>query len=907
MDRITLALFATISSLVLLLSQAEVSVAQSGDGTVAVGFSVREPVAEEVTIDLLTIDQFTKTGVSQTPVSGAKVKVFDRDVLNGLEVTLLDGITKVSLTKNPDGSLYPDIFESLEAKAAQVSSCTTDIDGHAICVEATPGNYLVLVEFVDIDGRKVISGKPKSLEDLVDVDADGNIDLINHTGICFDTSQNPLLDTNGDWTDNNCDGVLDTGVTKEFQIIKVIRKKTDEFGQPIVELGRGSKRVVVGSYLEIIYPEFTIWEEGVTSYLYPFILTSDSEWTADICAEVPVGYDIVGVYDAFGNLFATTKCVHTVVANTKLVVAFEVVDLASPPPQVTATFTVRDQRGNVHNFGLHTGGHRKGKDASMSLSEPKAKFLLLADSVGGRMEDLANDIAFRINVDQKGIVSGGTGDNEVALEVNKVWFNTKIEEGKRILIAEFSDAGDPVLPPQDVTNSCTTTTDQIVCAALLTGPQGSLAVFALAAITVPNTPPVATAAFVPIDVGEIEGTFSIVATGTDPDADPTTVLAVITTPSTVGLELHLIESVDLKISFDLEGGKLTILGPDPRAILEVLRQSNGFPVQDGETIKVRIEDNQMVKIDRPKNGALKIIAPLVYLEVTVTDAFGASSTATASLIFAPEVTATVGLDTPIFATANAVIGQGDEKRVNENEKVVVEPVVHLQAPKASPLVFSQTIARINVDKETQLETPDGQVGLIVPADFLGPEAALRTIELELKNLDPATFKVPEEGQFIRVIEVNSLVDGRDGLVNSATPVMLVIPLNFQDIARSGGDPSTLMVLRLDPVTDIWEPLPTNFNDSSGPPRLLAYLHDLNHSTIGVFHPNAKQQQTELPPAVGVAGGAPAKPISELTKGSGWPRTWVAGFTAGVIGVLLIVFAGSALLRRRPQRPVETPV
>ena len=155
------------------------------------------------------------------------------------------------------------------------------------------------------------------------------------------------------------------------------------------------------------------------------------------------------------------------------------------------------------------------KDTSTLLSEPGSKFLLLAGSVDGEIGDLSNDIAFGIKVVTIDIGDADLGDTEVTLEASKAWFDTKISEGKRIFIAKFNDAGDPVPPPQNVTNTCTATSDPVVCTATLTGVQGSLSVFALAAITVPNTAPVATAAFSAIDVISSKGTFSVVATGSE--------------------------------------------------------------------------------------------------------------------------------------------------------------------------------------------------------------------------------------------------------------------------------------------------------------------------------------------------------------------------------------------------------
>ena len=142
--------------------------------------------------------------------------------------------------------------------------------------------------------------------------------------------------------------------TKDFQIIKVLKKDGTK------QFGGGKKTVVIGSYLEIISLDYSIWEEGVTTYVYPFIFKGDSDWTVDVCTEVPEAYSIVGVYDENSNLVSTTECVQTIVAETK-VIAFEVVDLQSPPPHMKAKFKIK-HKGKRHNFDLDTPGHRKGKD-----------------------------------------------------------------------------------------------------------------------------------------------------------------------------------------------------------------------------------------------------------------------------------------------------------------------------------------------------------------------------------------------------------------------------------------------------------------------------------------------------------------------------------------------------------------
>jgi hypothetical protein len=118
--------------------------------------------------------------------------------------------------------------------------------------------------------------------------------------------------------------------------------------------------VLTGSYLEIVSPDYAVWEEGISSYIYPYIFGADSDWEVDLCGEVPGGYQIVGVYDAGDNLVADTNCVQ-IMANEDKVVAFDVVDLQSPPPHLKAKFKIK-HKGKLRQLDLDTPGHRKGKD-----------------------------------------------------------------------------------------------------------------------------------------------------------------------------------------------------------------------------------------------------------------------------------------------------------------------------------------------------------------------------------------------------------------------------------------------------------------------------------------------------------------------------------------------------------------
>lgn len=108
---------------------------------------------------------------TRKPLEGAVVEVFDRNLLNGLTITTLDG-DKVELTKNPDGSLGDDIFESVRAeKEAKVGECVTDGKGVCYVYENGVGDYLIVVKYIDEKYKQVVyTSLPKSPEDFKKID-----------------------------------------------------------------------------------------------------------------------------------------------------------------------------------------------------------------------------------------------------------------------------------------------------------------------------------------------------------------------------------------------------------------------------------------------------------------------------------------------------------------------------------------------------------------------------------------------------------------------------------------------------------------------------------------------------------------------------------------------------------------
>jgi len=246
------------------------------------------PVGDANLVELHVIDQQNAgacpggAGSCKSPIASAEVRVFDRN----------DPVFQAAYgTKNPAGGIYNQVFEN---DIGRVGACTTGSDGRCTAGEETTGDYLAVVKYVDPSGQTVYTGKPKSPEDF------------DATGLA----------------------------SKEFQAIKVLRRDGS------LQFSGGSKTVVTGSYLEIVYPDFAIWEDPAQGYVYPFIFTSDSEWTVDVCAQVPAGYNIVGVYDQYGSLLTGVQCVQTFVAGQTKVVAFEVVEVGSPEPTLTAQLVV---------------------------------------------------------------------------------------------------------------------------------------------------------------------------------------------------------------------------------------------------------------------------------------------------------------------------------------------------------------------------------------------------------------------------------------------------------------------------------------------------------------------------------------------------------------------------------------
>lgn len=206
-----------------------------------------------------------------------------------------------------------------------MGACTTDGSGQCTAGEERVGDYLVIVKYADPSGATVYMGKTKSPADFID-------------GLA----------------------------SKDFLLIRVVKRDGS------VQLSGAARTVVTGSYLEIVYPDFAVWEDMAAGYVYPFIFTSDSDWAVDVCAQVPTGYEIVGVYDEYGDLVSGVDCVQTFVAGETKVVAFDVMEVGSPAPVLGVVLSV-EHEGKLTEVEVDVPGARTYVESDTQASPQRVE------------------------------------------------------------------------------------------------------------------------------------------------------------------------------------------------------------------------------------------------------------------------------------------------------------------------------------------------------------------------------------------------------------------------------------------------------------------------------------------------------------------------------------------------------
>ena len=142
----------------------------------------------------------------------------------------------------------------------------------------------------------------------------------------------------------------------------------------LVQLDADDIQTITGSELTITSPAEARWEEGVSNYIYPYVFTSDSDWTLDVCTSAPTGYQITGVYDENGNLIASTDCVQALIAGQEKIVAFEVTEVGSPPVFDVNTSITAKHKGKSEKRTLTTSSkHAKASELKKSLTQKQKK------------------------------------------------------------------------------------------------------------------------------------------------------------------------------------------------------------------------------------------------------------------------------------------------------------------------------------------------------------------------------------------------------------------------------------------------------------------------------------------------------------------------------------------------------
>jgi hypothetical protein len=283
------------------------------------------PVADKNTVMLHTINLGGGPSI-KVPLGNVDVRVFNRNSPD---------FQYAAEGKNPDSSRYMELFEISEefpSSVGLVGACQTDSTGVCYAGEAQSGEYLVIIRYRDEEtGKTVYVGRLKGPGDF------------------------------------NADGIAE----KEFQIMKVYSRGT------FLEFRGGKKVVVTGSLLEVITPESAIWEG--TQSVYPFIFTSDSDWTVDVCANVPEGYNIVGVYDENGDLIPSADCIQTFVTNESKTIAFEVQEIGSPEPRLDATLDIEHGKKKVKEKITASDIRKKSFDAKIKYLKDKIKSKIKKD------------------------------------------------------------------------------------------------------------------------------------------------------------------------------------------------------------------------------------------------------------------------------------------------------------------------------------------------------------------------------------------------------------------------------------------------------------------------------------------------------------------------------------------------
>jgi len=294
------------------------------------------PYADKTIIDLQIVDQmksgicgFKKDGKPESEcknlLEGARVKIFDRENANFV----------LAYGSKPSKFISGIIFES---DVGLIGGCTTDATGTCIAGEDHPGRFLVVAKYTggttSVYTSKIKNFKEKVMGAYQDEKDDSDVDNVS---------------------------IKDTMKQKKLHFMKTIKK------DGTVKYEAGAMTIVSGSQLNVLYPEYKIWSG--TTELYPFVMSSDDAWTADVCMTVPAGYRISAVMDEDGNMLGTSSCTQSFVAGETKVILFQMNDVGSAGEDVlTITGSAVAKPKGEPNSGFTLSTTHKGKKTKNSVT-----------------------------------------------------------------------------------------------------------------------------------------------------------------------------------------------------------------------------------------------------------------------------------------------------------------------------------------------------------------------------------------------------------------------------------------------------------------------------------------------------------------------------------------------------------
>jgi len=172
------------------------------------------------------------------------------------------------------------------------------------------------------------------------------------------------------------------------------------------------------------------------------------------------------------------------------------------------------------------------KDATAFLADATTTFAAAAAQSGGTVGDIADDVAFVIQVTKSGITNDDLGDNALTFEVSKLWYLDRVVQGKSIVFVKVDDDGNVYTSVASCSDASDTATS---CSATFTGAAGGFSVFAIMAVVLPPATPTPVPTATPTPVPPPSATATPTPVPTAPTATPTIPPTPTRTPTPVPL------------------------------------------------------------------------------------------------------------------------------------------------------------------------------------------------------------------------------------------------------------------------------------------------------------------------------------------------------------------------------------